>query len=71
MEQQNLHPIKFLLQQINFKKELPDSFKEKLSKAESYLLKIRDNDPARNDWFFKHRNNFFVNRLMNFYWNLQ
>ena len=58
-------------QQINFKKELPDSFKEKLSKAESYLLKIRDIDPARNDWFFKHRNNFFVKRLMNFYWNLQ
>ena len=46
-------------------------FKEKLSKAESYLLKIRDIDPARNDWFFKHRNNFFVKRLMNFYWNLQ
>ena len=26
-------------QQINFKKELPESFKEKLSEAKSYLLK--------------------------------
>ena len=58
-------------QQINFKKELPESFKKKLSEAESYLLKVRDNDPSRNDWFFKHRNNFFVKRLMNFYWNFQ
>ena len=58
-------------QQINFKKELPISLKEKLSRAESYLLKIRDEDPSRNDWLFKYRNNFLVKRFMNFYWNLR
>ena len=58
-------------QQINFKKELPDSLKEKFSVAEKYLLKIRDEDPDRNEWLFKHRNNFFVKKTMNFIWNLK
>ena len=58
-------------QQINFKKELPDSLKEKFSVAEKYLLKIRDEDPDRNEWLFKHRNNFFVKKTMNLIWNLK
>ena len=58
-------------QQINFKKEIPISLKKNLSLAESYLLKVRDEDPSRNDWLFDRRNNFLVKKFMNFYWNLQ
>tara|TARA_B100000959_G_C14876253_1_gene580540 strand:- start:264 stop:1205 length:942 start_codon:yes stop_codon:yes gene_type:complete len=58
-------------QQINFKKTIPNKLKYNLTPAESYLLKVRDEDPSRNDWLFYHRNNFFVKKLMNFYWNLK
>ena len=57
-------------QQINFKKELPDDLKNDFSDAEKYLLKIRDEDPNQNEWLFKHRNNFFVKKMMNFVWNI-
>ena len=45
--------------------------KEKLSYAEKYLLKIRDEDYERNEWLFKNRNNFIVKKLMNYYWYLK
>lgn len=57
-------------QQINFKKELNEDFKKKLSLPELYLLKARDKDPTRNEWLFRNRNNFIVKKLMNFYWSL-
>ena len=56
-------------QQINFKKEMSDDLKNSFSDAEKYLLKIRDEDPNQNEWLFKHRNNFFVKKMMNFVWN--
>ena len=56
-------------QQINFKKEMPEDFAEKLSEAEKYLLKIRKEDPERNDFLFKYRNNFLVKNYMNFIWS--
>ena len=56
-------------QQINFKKDLDENYKNQLSKAESYLLKVREEDSDRNEWLFKNRNNFFVKKMMNFYWN--
>lgn len=55
-------------QQINFKKDLDDSYKKKMNKAESYLLKIREEDVNRNEWLFRNRNNFFIKKMMNFYW---
>ena len=56
-------------QQINFKKDLDENYKNQLSKAEAYLLKVREEDTDRNEWLFKNRNNFFVKKMMNFYWN--
>ena len=56
-------------QQINFKKDLKENYKKRLNKAESYLLKIREEDVDRNEWLFKNRNNFFIKKMMNFYWN--
>ncbi len=56
-------------QQIKFKKELSQTVKKDLIDSEKYLLKIRDEDPSRNEWMFKNRNNFFVKKLMNLYWN--
>ena len=47
-------------QQINFKQELSNDLKDKLTEAEAYLLKARDEDPDRNEWLFKNRNNFLV-----------
>ena len=52
-----------------FKKDLDENYKNQLSKAESYLLKVREEDTDRNEWLFKNRNNFFVKKMMNFYWN--
>ena len=49
-------------QQINFKKDLDENYKNQLSKAESYLLKVREEDSDRNEWLFKNRNNFFVKK---------
>ena len=40
-------------QQINFKKDLKENYKKRLNKAESYLLKIREEDVDRNEWLFK------------------
>ena len=56
-------------QQINFKKDLNESYKKRLNKAEAYLLKTREEDKNRNEWLFKNRNNFFIKKMMNFYWN--
>ena len=56
-------------QQINFKKDLKENYKKRLNTAESYLLKIREEDVDRNEWLFKNRNNFFIKKMMNFYWN--
>lgn len=57
-------------QQINFKKELSENLKNDFSTAEKYLLKIRDEDPDRNEWLFKNRNNFFIKKGMNLFWKL-
>jgi len=53
------------------KKELASKVRKELSEAELYLLKARSTDPSRNDWLFKHRNNFFVKKALNFYWGLR
>ena len=58
-------------QQINFKKELPDELKNNFSMAEKYLLKIRPEDRERNEFLFKHRNNFFIKKIMNVIWNIK
>lgn len=55
-------------QQINFKKDLPTEIIEQLSEAERYLLKIRDEDPNRNEWLFRNRNNWLVKRMTQAYW---
>ena len=52
-------------QQINFKKNLSKELFDSFTEAELYLLKARDSDPERNDWLFKHRNNFFVKKGLN------
>jgi len=54
-------------QQINFKKELSENVRQKLSQAELYLLKARKEDKPRNDWLFQNRNNFFIKELVRFY----
>ena len=40
-------------QQINFKQELSNDLKDKLTEAEAYLLKARDEDPDRNEWLLR------------------
>ena len=62
---------KNIWQQINFKKELSNELKMSMSEAELYLLKARSIDPVRNDWLFKHRNNFFIKNLLNIYLNFR
>ena len=62
---------RIIWQQINFKKEISEELKKKLSKPEKYLLKILDEDPERNNFLFTKRNNFFVKKIMNLYWNLK
>jgi len=62
---------RIIWQQINFKKELSNIFKNKLSNAEKYLLKVHDEDPLRNDFLFKRRNNFFIKKFMKLYWDLR
>ena len=62
---------RIIWQQINFKKELSNIFKNKLSNAEKYLLKVHDEDPLRNDFLFKKRNNFFIKKFMKLYWDLK
>ena len=49
-------------QQINFKKELSPHFINQLSDAERYLLKVRKEDPNRNEWLFRHRNQWFIKK---------
>lgn len=58
---------KYIWQQINFKKELSLDCKDKFNEAELYLLNARDQDPTRNDWLFKKRNNIIVKNLLKFY----
>lgn len=62
---------KNIWQQINFKKDLSNELKMSMSEAELYLLKARSIDPVRNDWLFKHRNNFFIKNLLNIYLNFR
>ena len=57
-------------QQINFKKTLSQDMKNQLNSAEKYLLKIRNEDPDRNEWLFERRNNYIVKKFMSFYWKL-
>ena len=56
-------------QQINFKKDLIDSVRNKLSYAELYLLKARDEDKDRNEFLFKYRNNHIVKKISQILWS--
>lgn len=56
-------------QQVNFKKLLSEVLKSQMSEAELFLLKARKEDKSRNEFFFKHRNNPFIKKIFNLYWN--
>ena len=57
-------------QHLNYKKEFSKDIIDKLSSKQVYLLKVRDVDIERNDWAFKHRNNFFIKKLFNYLWSI-
>ena len=56
-------------QQINFKKDLIENVRNKLSYAELYLLKARDEDKDRNEFLFKYRNNSIVKKIFQILWS--
>ena len=56
-------------QQVNFKKDLLENLKKDMSEAELFLLNARKEDKSRNEFFFKHRNNPFIKKIFNLYWN--
>ena len=58
-------------QHLNYKKELTEDFIKGLSPEEAFLLKVRDEDPERNDWAYKNRNNFFVKKFYNILWSFK
>ena len=39
-----------------------------LSEAESYLLKVRTEDPNRNEWLFRNRNRWIIKKMTRAYW---
>ena len=55
-------------QQINFKKDLPSNVIDQLNEAESYLLKVRTEDPNRNEWLFRNRNRWLIKKMTRVYW---